>query len=147
MPATSNRTRVSSDLNERVLREIYLKGFAIAVKEGGASAVMTGYNLVNGVYTPNSHDLCTKVLRCEWGFDGVVMTDWFSTLKGLADSAAALAAGNDLMMPGTKRDKKVIKAALNSGTLSEIDLRRCCANVMRGIVYSGLARELEEKIG
>lgn len=138
-----NRTRISSDLNERALREIYLKGFAIAVKEGGARAVMSSYNRINGTYAANSYDLCTKVLRCEWGFDGVVMTDWLATVKDLADSALALKAGNDLLMPGIGRDKKVIKAALKKGTLTETDIRRCCANVLRGIVYSSLAQESE----
>lgn len=141
----NNRTRVSADLRERTLREIYLKGFAIAIREGRAAAVMTSYNKINGIYAANSHDLCTKVLRQEWGFDGVVMTDWLSTVKGLADSAEALAAGNDLMMPGTVRDRRVIQTALKKGTLDEEDLRRCCANVLRGVVNSSLAREMNEK--
>lgn len=142
----NNRTRVSSELNERALREIYLKGFSIAVKEGGAKAVMSSYNKINGIYAANSYDLCTKVLRCEWGFDGVVMTDWLSTVKNLADSAASLTAGNDLMMPGTAWDRKVIKKAFKKGRLKEKDLYRCCANVLRGIVYSSLAQEMEEEL-
>ncbi|MBQ7283816.1 MAG: fibronectin type III-like domain-contianing protein, partial [Oscillospiraceae bacterium] len=67
-----NRKGVSSNVSERALREIYLRGFEYAVRRGGAKGVMTSYNKINGVYAPNSHDLCTKVLRSEWGFDGVV---------------------------------------------------------------------------
>jgi len=84
-----NRNFVSSNLSERALREIYLRGFEICVREGNAMSIMTSYNKVNGVYSPNSHDLCTKALRNEWGFDGVVMTDWFSTNKGQALNALA----------------------------------------------------------
>jgi beta-glucosidase len=135
-----NRNKVSSNLSERALREIYLKGFGIAVKEGGAKSVMTSYNRVNGVYAPNSRDLCTIVLRNEWGFDGVVMTDWFSTGKGLADAALAIAAGNDLMMPGGKSDKKAILAALKSGNLAIDDLRRSCALVLRQVLEGAAAR-------
>ena len=80
-----NRNFVSSNLSERTLREIYLRGFQYTVQLGGAKSIMTSYNRVNGVYAPNSHDLCTKALRNEWGFTGVVMTDWFSTNKGQAD--------------------------------------------------------------
>jgi len=101
-----NRKAVSSNVSERALREIYLRGFEKPVREANAKGVMTSYNKVNGVYTPNSYDLCTKVLRQEWGFNGVVMTDWFSTSKGCANNAIAMASGNDLIMPGGKADKK-----------------------------------------
>lgn len=136
-----NRTFVSSVVGERALREIYLRGFQQAVREGGAKGVMTSYNRINGVYTPNSHDLCTKVLRQEWGFDGVVMTDWFSTRKGQGSPSAAITAGNDLIMPGGKWDKQEILAALKSGALSEADLRRCCGNVVLAILNSATQRE------
>ena len=136
-----NRTFVSSVVGERALREIYLRGFEQAVREGGAKGVMTSYNRLNGVYTPNSHDLCTKVLRQEWGFDGVVMTDWFSTRKGQASPSAAIAAGNDLIMPGGKRDRQEILDALKSGALAEADLRRCCGNVVLAILNSATQRE------
>jgi beta-glucosidase len=138
-----NRNKVSSNVSERALREIYLRGFEIAVREGGAKSVMTSYNRVNGIYTPNSYDLCTKALRNEWGFDGVVMTDWFSCGKGLGDSALALSAGNDLIMPGTGVNKKVILSAVKKGTIKEEDIKRCAANVLRSIVYSNLAKEIK----
>ena len=69
---------------------------------------MTSYNRVNGIYAPNSYDLCMKVLRFEWGFDGVVMTDWFSTGKNCGNTALCMAVGNDLIMPGGKSYKKEI---------------------------------------
>jgi len=136
-----NRNKVSSNLSERTLREIYLKGFEICVREGGAKGIMTSYNKVNGVYSSNSHDLCTKALRNEWGFDGVVMTDWFSTNKGLASNALAMKAGNDLIMPGGGNFKKEILQGVKSGIISEADVRRCCVNVVKAILNSETQRE------
>lgn len=136
-----NRNAVSSNVSERALREIYLKAFEPAICQAHAGAVMTSYNRVNGVYTANSHDLCTKVLRSEWGFDGVVMTDWGSTENGHADSAVALRAGNDLIMPGEKRNKKVILKGLKTGACSQQDLRRCCGNVVRSIFACATEQE------
>lgn len=136
-----NRQAVSSVVGERALREIYLRGFETAVREGGAKGVMTSYNRINGVYAPDSHDLCTKVLRSEWGFDGVVMTDWTSTAKGRGSSAAALRAGNDLIMPGGGSYKKEILRALRENLLDEADLRRCCGNVVLSILNSATQRE------
>ena len=135
-----NRNFVSSNVGERALREIYLRGFEAAVRAGGAKGVMTSYNRLNGVYAPNSHDLCTKVLRQEWGFDGVVMTDWSSTQKGRASSAAALRAGNDLIMPGGSAYKKEILQALRANLIDEADLRRCCANVICSILDSAVQK-------
>ena len=102
---------------------------------------MTSYNRINGVYAPNSYDLCTRVLRQEWGFDGVVMTDWFSTQKGRASSAAAMRAGNDLIMPGGDAYKKEIVQAVKARTIAEEDLRRCCGNVILSILNSATQRE------
>ena len=131
-----NRNGVSSNVSERALREIYLKGYSIAVKEGNAKGVMTSYNKINGVYTPNSYDLCTKVLRNEWGFDGLVMTDWMSTAEGLASPALAIKAGNDLIMPGSKYDKKYLLKALKNKELSEAELKFCAKNVLNAIENS-----------
>jgi len=141
-----NRNRVSSNLSERALREIYLRAFEICVREGGAKSIMTSYNRINGVYAPNSHDICTKALRCEWGFDGVVMTDWFSTSKGKASSALAMKAGNDLIMPGGGAFKKDILAGVKNGTISEEDVRRCCANVVKSIFNSPIQREYIDEV-
>ena len=136
-----NRTGVSSNLSERALREIYLRGFEICVREGGAKSIMTSYNKINGVYAPNSHDLCTKLLRNEWGFDGVVMTDWFSTNKGQALNGLCMKAGNDLIMPGGGYHKKALLQEIRGGVATEEDLRRCCANVVKSIFDSATHRE------
>ena len=140
-----NRKRVSSNVSERALREIYLRGFEKAVKKGNAKAVMTSYNRLNGVYTPNSYDLCTKVLRNEWGFDGVVMTDWFSTSKGCAENALCMTAGNDLIMPGGKTEKKDILTAVKKGEISEESIKQCCANVVKYIFDSQIQKEYVDK--
>jgi beta-glucosidase len=134
------RTHMSSNLSQRALREIYLRGFQLAVK-AGAAAVMTSYNKVNGVYTPNSYDLCTKVLRNEWGFDGVVMTDWYSTNPGQGDNALCMWAGNDLIMPGMWMHKQQILLGLRTGKIRRRDLQRCCGNVIRQILDSQIQRE------
>ena len=113
-----NRNKVSSNLSERALREIYLRPFEITVRDGNAKGIMTSYNKVNCTYTPNSYDLCTKILRNEWGFDGVVMTDWFSTNKGLARNDLALRAGNDLIMPGGSSFKREILSGIKKMSAS-----------------------------
>ena len=130
----TERMQMSSNLNDRALREIYLRGFEIAVREANPTGVMSSYNKLNGIYTSNLYDLLTRVLRHEWGFDGVVMTDWLATAKGVADAALCLKTGNDLIMPGTKRDKKLILKALKKGLISENDLRRSAANVVRAVM-------------
>ena len=140
-----NRNEVSSNVTERTLREIYLRGFERAVRKGKAKSIMTSYNRINRVYAPNSHDLCTKVLRNEWGFDGVVMTDWFSTNKGWGNNALAMKAGNDLIMPGGTNYKNEILAGVKSGMISEDDVRRCCANVVRAIMDSAIQKEYINK--
>lgn len=139
--AEDNREHSNSHVSERALREIYLKGFEINVKEAGSKSVMTSYNMINGVYTPDSYDLCTKMLRNEWGFDGVVMTDWFSTRPGQGHSDQAVANGNDMIMPGDKVYNKTLAEGLKNGTLSEEDLRRAAANIIRSIVYSNVAKK------
>ena len=136
-----NRMNVSSTVSERALREIYLRGFERCVREGHAKGIMTSYNRVNKVYAPNSYDLCTKVLRNEWGFDGVVMTDWFSTKGKGGRNALAMQAGNDLIMPGLGGNKKDILNGVRTGVISEEDVRRCCGNVIRAILNSATQRE------
>jgi len=136
-----NRTGVNSNLSERALREIYLRGFEICVREADAKSIMTSYNKINGIYAPNSRDICTKMLRNEWGFDGVVMTDWFSTNKGQASSAVAMKSGNDLIMPGTAFNKKEILQGVKTGLIQEEDVRRCCANVIKSVFSSATQRE------
>ena len=126
-----NRMGRDSIVSERTLREIYLKGFEICVKKSQPMAMMTSYNLVNGVHAANSHDLCTKAARNEWGFRGVIMTDWTTTLVGPDCTASGcIRAGNDLIMPGDRADHMDIRKALNLGTLSLEDLKRSAARVI-----------------
>lgn len=91
-------------VSERALREIYLRGFEIVVKAAAPAAIMTSYNRINGVQAANSRDLCTVVARKEWGFGGLIMSDWNTTVP--ADGSIpwqCAAAGNDVIMPGNRR--------------------------------------------
>lgn len=126
-----NRFKVSSEIDENALRQIYLKGFEIAVKESQPKTIMSSYNKLNGTYTSNSKQLITEILRCEWGFKGVVMTDWGTCDNGQSDAAKCIAAGNDLIMPGSNRDSEVISAAIAESSLDKKDLRKCAARVLR----------------
>lgn len=129
-----NRIASNSILSERALREVYLKGFEIVVRKAQPMSLMTSYNLVNGVHAANSYDLCTKVLRDEWGFQGLVMTDW-GTTDGEKDCTAAgcMRAGNDLVMPGTPMDHDNIKNELANGTLKLDELKRSVERLVRTI--------------
>jgi len=140
-----SRNRTDARVSERALREIYLRGFSLAVKRGKPGAVMSSYNRLNGVYTSNSAGLLTGILREEWGFEGLVMTDWFATGKQVADPAKAIAAGNDLLMPGTAWDRKKIQKALQFGQLSEAQLRLCAGRVLAGLQKTRLYKLYKEE--
>lgn len=132
-----NRMGSDSIVSERALREIYLKGFETAVKESQPLSIMTSYNLVNGIHSANNYDLCTKAARREWGFGGVIMTDWMTTEQGEDCTAAGcMRAGNDLVMPGQISDQDNIRKALSDGTLSERELKDCVARLIRVILQT-----------
>jgi beta-glucosidase len=142
-----NRMGVNAHVSERAMREIYLRGFEITVKEAQPWTIMSSYNLLNGSYTSERKDLLTTVLRNEWGFKGLVMTDWFGGYGGffgasspfspnaVSNVTAQLSAGNDLLMPGMPAQKQAILDNMKSGKLAPAvvnkDLTRILELVMR----------------
>ena len=116
----TNRMNNDAHISQRALREIYLKGFEIAIKESKPWTVMTSYNYINGTYTSESKDLVETILRDEWGYEGTVMTDWF----GGKDGAVQMWAGNDMLQPGKDEQFDSIVAGVKSGKLAQADLDR-----------------------
>jgi|SRR5665647_2171711 len=121
------RTSVNTIVSERALREIYLKGFEIAVKEAQPWTVMSSYNKINGTYTSESNDLLTKILRNDWGFEGYVMTDW----GGGSDVIAQMNAGNDMIQPGQTKMIDEIIVAVKGGKLDEKILDRNISRILK----------------
>ena len=132
-----NRKGSDSIVSERTLREIYLKGFEIAITESQPMSIMTSYNLINGVHAANCEDTCTKAARCEWGFQGMIMTDWTTTEDGPQCTASGcMRAGNDLVMPGAFSDRDNLNQELADGTLSMDDLKACISRLVNIIWQS-----------
>ena len=133
-----NRMNNNSILSERVLREIYLKGFKIAVQEGNAKAIMTSYNLVNGEHASQRRDLITDVIRSEWGFNGLVMSDWFvsnnipnkTSIHPPQRADKNIKAGNDLQMWGRLIDYELLKEAFKKGELTRDDFLETSSRVV-----------------
>jgi beta-glucosidase len=160
----NNRFLGCSHVSERALREIYLKSFEIAIKTAQPMSIMSSYNLLNGVHTANSRDLLTTAARDEWGFAGMVMTDWFTTQNltalfgrsekenkyDISSPALCIYAGNDLIMPGSDSDINGIIDSVKSGELQLGDLQACAKRVlnlvMRSHQYDG-AKPYSEQFG
>lgn len=127
----SDRTRVDERLSQRALRELYLKGFEMMVRKSNPWTIMSAYNKVNGVYAQGNKDLLTDILRNDWGFKGIVETDWIGIREDLPVEQE-VAAGNDLLMPGYPAQVKAIVDAVKSGKLDVKDVDR---NVRRMLEY------------
>lgn len=125
------RTSVDERVSQRAARELYLRGFEIAVRESNPWTIMASYNQVNGTYSMGNHDLLTSILRDDWGYKGMVMTDWIGIREGLT-TASEVHAGNDLMEPGQPAQADEIVAAVKNGTLDITDVDR---NVRRMLEY------------
>lgn len=147
----TNRHFIDSVVSERALREIYLKGFEIAVKEGGASSVMTTYGRVNGLWTAGNFDLNTVILREEWGFKGFTMTDWWANINvrgkepDKTDLAAMARAQNDVYMvcpDGEKNDDNTL-AALENGGIEKCELQRNAANICGFLLHTNALKRAE----
>lgn len=126
----TNRNNNDSRVAQRPLRELYLKGFEIAVKESQPWSIMTSYNKVNGKYTCEDIDLTENILRDEWGFKGVVMSDW----NAGTDAVTSMKAGNDMLQPGQERQYKAILEAVQNGTLDEVILNRNVKRILELVV-------------
>jgi beta-glucosidase len=127
----TNRTGVDEQLSQRAARELYLRSFEIAVRESQPWTIMSSYNQINGQYSMGNRDLLTSILRDDWGFKGIVMTDWIGIRKGL-ETITEVQAGNDLMEPGQPAQVKEIIDGVNSGKLDIKDVDR---NVRRMLEY------------
>lgn len=147
----TNRHFIDSVVSERAIREIYLKGFEIAVKEGGASSVMTTYGRVNGLWTAGNFDLNTVILREEWGFKGFTMTDWWANINvrgkepDKTDLAAMARAQNDVYMvcpDGEKNDDNTL-AALENGGIERCELQRNAANICGFLLHTNALKRAE----
>jgi beta-glucosidase len=125
-----NRMKSSSEINERALREIYLKAFKWTIKAAHPKCVMSSYNKVNGTYVNSSYDLIINTLRCEFGFNGLVMTDWQSVAKNQAVAGEVLSAENDLIMPGDTYQQNTLLEAVKSGKVAKGILQKSASRIL-----------------
>ena len=132
-----NRFNSNSILSERALREIYLKGFKISIEESNPLALMTSYNLINGVHSSQRRDLLVNVIRIEWGYNGLIMSDWYTSNQikiGIANHPAQHAVpnilgGNNLQMGGGKNDYDLILKSVEEGEMNTLNLLECASKV------------------
>ena len=135
----SLRLQNDARVSQRALREIYLRGFEIAVREGRPWTVMSSYNRINGPYTQENRDLLTTILREEWGYDGIVVSDWI----GRRNTVAQVHAGNDLLMPGEPAQVEEIVEGVRSGRLSGADVDRCVTRMLEYLLRTPRFRGCE----
>ena len=128
----TNRNNVNAVVSQRALREIYLKGFEIAVKKSDPWTIMSSYNKINGTYASENYDLLTTILKKEWGYKGFVMTDWFAG----RDYVGQVKAGNDMLMPGRSSEAKAIKQAIENKTIDTAVLDRNIERILNIILQS-----------
>ncbi len=128
----TNRNYNNSIVSERALREIYLKGFELVIKNSQPWTVMSSYNKLNGTYTSESRELLTDILRDDWQFEGLVMSDWF----GGNDAVAMINAGNDLLEPGTKLQWNALKKGVETGALADTEIDISVSRILRLILGS-----------
>ena len=146
----TNRHFLNSVVSERALREIYLRGFEIAVKEGNAKSIMTTYGAVNGIWTACNYDLCTEILRKEWGFTGFVMTDWWANLNqnrqapDKTNLAAMIRAQNDVYMvcADSVNHEDNLLESLQNGSLTRAELQRSAANLCHFLMHTNAMKRL-----
>ena len=136
----TKRNISSSNLDERTLREIYLKAFRIAINTDQLEAVMCSYNKINGIYSALNYDLQTKILRNEWGFKGIVMTDWFATGHHESLDELCCKAGTDLIMPGLPNIPAKIMKAYRKGLISGDDIERSARRIIKLALESHTAK-------
>lgn len=127
--AGKNVDAVDSILTERALREQYLKPFEMLVKDAGIACIMTSFNKINGSFSGGSHDLCTHILREEWGFEGAVVTDW-GDMDMVVDGADAVAAGNDIVMPGGPPVIRQILKGYEEGRVTREELEQAVRHLL-----------------
>ena len=139
------RTFVDSVMSERALRETYLRPFELAVKEGGADSIMTSYNPINGIWCASNYDINTAILRNEWGYDGLIMTDWWAKCNGKEGAEATIEklaemirSQNDVYMlyDNAEKKKNNIMSSLENGTLHRSELHRCAANICKFLLHT-----------
>ncbi len=143
----TNRMSIDVRVSQRALREIYLRGFEIAVKEGKPKAIMSSYNKVNGIYTSARKDLLTTLLRDEWGFEGMVMSDWYGGFPGIvqgdigrdACTLQQVLAGNDLLMPGTRSQEEDLKNGWKKGEITGEDIDKNVRHILYCVLTSPAA--------
>jgi beta-glucosidase len=144
-----NAKGLNVNVSQRALREIYLRGFELAVKEANPVAIMSSFNMLNGPYTSANYDLLTTILRDEWGFKGIVLTDWFGGYSSLSNlignqsndlgehnAVKQIKAGNDLLMPGVRPQVQDLRQGIADGSFTERDLDVCVKRVLNMIFSS-----------